>query len=50
MITQLRQLCYRFASFLGDANAVRKGPQAIAERLIRKAVMRSTMKLLRGFK
>jgi len=36
----LRALLYRLASLLGDLNAVKKGPQAIAKRIVRKAVYR----------
>lgn len=47
MINALRRLLYRSASLLGDMRAVQRGPQAIAARLVRKALLRNLFKVLR---
>lgn len=39
-INKLRSLLYSICRFLGDVNAVQRGPTAIARRLARKAVGR----------
>lgn len=36
----LRSLLYRAARFLGDVQAVQRGPNAIAKRIARKATLR----------
>lgn len=46
MINVVRRTLYRLASILGDANAVSRGPKAIAKRVVRKTATRETMKLL----
>lgn len=37
----MRSLLYTLARLLGDANAVSKGPAAVAKRIVRKAAWRS---------
>lgn len=44
-MNSIRSLLYLFARLLGDANAVARGPKAIATRLARKFI---TRKLLGG--
>jgi hypothetical protein len=41
-LSTLRRLLYRLAALLGDVQAVRRGPMAIAKRLLRKCVWRAT--------
>lgn len=42
-----RRLLYRLASLLGDLDAIRNGPRAMARRWLRKAVWRQTGKTYR---
>jgi hypothetical protein len=42
----LRRLLYQLASLLGDVNAISKGPNAIAKRIVRKTVTRKAGKLM----
>ena len=43
----LRRLLYRFGSLLGDINAVRRGPEAVVARLVRKAILKRVGMLLK---
>jgi hypothetical protein len=43
----IRSFLYAICRLLGDAQAMRKGPNAIARRLVRKAAGRQMGKLLR---
>jgi hypothetical protein len=43
-INAIRRLLYRLAALLGDVQAVRRDPAAIAKRLVRKRVWRVTGK------
>jgi len=42
----MRSLLYRLASFLGDLNALQRGPDAILRRVARKAAQRTIGGLL----
>jgi hypothetical protein len=46
-INAIRRLLYRLAALLGDVQALRRGPTAIAKRLVRKQVWRATGRLHR---
>jgi hypothetical protein len=46
-LNTLRRLLYRLAALLGDLQALRRGPTAIAKRLLRKRVWRATGRLHR---
>ncbi len=46
-ISKIRSGLYKAASLLGDVQAVRKGPKAIGQRMIRKAAYRGFGSLLR---
>jgi hypothetical protein len=39
-VNKIRSALYKAASLLGDIQAVRKGPKAIAKRIVRKAAGR----------
>jgi hypothetical protein len=39
-LNQLRRLLYMLARMIGDLNAVRRGPKAVAKRIARKAAGR----------
>lgn len=43
----LRSFLYRALSLSNDARAIRRGPDAIARRYVRKAAYRGTTRLLR---
>lgn len=43
----IRSLLYRLASLLGDINAVRKGPDAVAKRIVRKAIYKRIGRAMR---
>ncbi|HXH09530.1 MAG TPA: hypothetical protein VNP04_07195 [Alphaproteobacteria bacterium] len=46
MLNTIRSLLYLVARLLGDVNAVRRGPAAIAKRVARRAAGRATGKML----
>lgn len=46
-MNKLRSWLYWAARLLGDVNAIQRGPEAIARRLVRKAAGRQFGKLLR---
>jgi hypothetical protein len=46
MLSMLRSCWYLMARLLGDAQAVRKGPHAMAKRLVRRAAGKATGRLL----
>ncbi|MFO7296535.1 MAG: hypothetical protein C0P72_011015 [Clostridia bacterium] len=46
-ISQTRSLLYGLARFLGDVQAISKGPRAVAKRAARRAAGRATARALR---
>ena len=46
-LASLRRGLYRLASFLGDVNAIRKGPSAVIKRQVRKSTYKGVSSLLR---
>jgi len=46
-ISQLRSFLYSFAKFLGDIQAVRKGPKSVAKRIVRRSSGKATGRMLR---
>lgn len=43
----MRRLLYALARLLGDVNAVQRGPDAVARRVVRKAAYRGFASILR---
>jgi hypothetical protein len=45
-ISALRTVLYTLAKYLGDVQAVRRGPEAMGKRLMRRAAGKSTGRML----
>jgi hypothetical protein len=46
MLRLIRAWCYALARFLGDVNAIRRGPRAMGRRVLRRAAGRATGRML----
>lgn len=48
-INDIRGILYKAAKYLGDLNAIRRGPKAIGKRIIRRQVGKQTQKGMNRF-
>lgn len=46
-LNSIRRALYAWARFLGNVNAIRRGPGAVGRRIVRRAEYRTVMRIVR---